>query len=492
MEYYICIAVAVAVAVVAVLVTYLLCDRKVKRLLKEKSELEISVGKFLSMLDSEKETARVRIEEGERRYNELKASDEEKYAELKATSEEKYETLKESDEKRYRELKDGYEKSLKDLATRQDDALQKQLSAIKAEVKSQSEDALKARQEELSKRADETFKSITEPLEKELKNMKESFENNQKTQTETSATLKEHLKNAVENLEKQTANIGSKADNLADALRSKNKIQGDFGETILEELMQKEGFEKGVSYDTQFAIKGENANSMRPDMVVHFPDNSDVIIDSKVDLKALADWCDAGSDEEKKAASERNLKAFKEQIDLLSKKDYAANYKNYFEGKKRCLDFVLMFVPIYNAYQLAKIEDPGIWRYAYSRNVMIVTEETLVPFLRMVVLTWRNALQIKNMTKIVEAAERMVSRVNSFAGDFGSFRAKFDALAKTYDACDKKLRDSGQSIIKSAYDVISYGVKSKADYKKLPELYYGAEGEASLPEPAPIPETLPE
>lgn len=488
MEYYICIA----VVVVAVFVTYLLCDRKVKRLLKEKSELEIYVGKVQSMLAAEKETARVRIEEGERRYNELKASDEEKYAEFKKTFEEKYETLKESDEKRYRELKDGYDKTLKDLEDRQEDALQKQLSAIKAEVKSQSEDALKARQEELSKRADETFKSITEPLEKELKNMKESFENNQKTQTETSATLKEHLKNAVENLEKQTANIGSKADNLADALRSKNKIQGDFGETILEELMQKEGFEKGVSYDTQSAIKGENANSLRPDMVVHFPDNSDVIIDSKVDLKALADWCDAGSDEERKAASERNLQAFKAQIDLLSKKDYAANYKSYHEGKRRCLDFVLMFVPIYNAYQLAKIEDPGIWRYAYGRNVMIVTEETLVPFLKMVVLTWRNALQVKNMEKIVTSAEAMVSRVNIFAKYFGSFRDKFDSMVKTYDDCDKKLRDSGHSIIKSAYDVIACGVKSKDDYPNLPELYYGAEGDSSLPEPAPIPETPPE
>lgn len=381
----------------------------------------------------------------------------------------------------------NYEVMVAELKENQEKTLARQVEAMRAEMTAQTEAVLKAREAELDKKAEETFKNITGALGKDLEEMKKSFNENKVAQTESSASLKEHLENAVKNLKEQTASIGMKADHLADALRGQNKMQGCFGETVLENLLIAEGFKSGVDYEREFVLRDEvglvvanedSEKNMRPDVIIHYPDDTEVIIDSKVDLKALSDWSEATDEAKKAEAAQRNLKAIKKQVENLSKKDYGS----YIPAGKKSLGYVLMFVPVYGALQLAKSIDPDIWRDAFRKNVLITTEETLVPFLRMIRTAWCNVEQIRNQQNIIKAAEEMIARVSDMAVAFAKLGKGIDALRTSYDSCEKKLRNSGKSIIVSANKVISFGVKPRAGKDKLPALYGADDADADLAE----------
>lgn len=391
-----------------------------------------------------------------------------------AADREKGEALLAAAERRTEQVKKSYDEMLQEIKRNSEQSLRQQVEAIKSEMKAQTEEVLKAREDELHKKADETFKSISGTLGRDLEAMKKSFDENKKTQMESAESLKSNLENAVKNLRERTEDIGNKADHLADALKGRNKMQGCFGETILENLLVAEGFREHVDYDKEFVLRDEmgiavanedSGKRMRPDVIIHYPDKTDVVVDSKVDLKALSDWNEAPDSASKEDAAKRNLAAVRAQVDNLAKKDYTG----YIGAGRKSLGYVLMFVPIYNAYQLAKSLDPDLWRDAFRKNVLITTEETIVPFLRMIRTAWRNAEQIRNQQNIIKAAEEMISRVHDMALAHAKMGKKLGEVSDAYEACDRKLRDSGQSIIVSARKVIDYGVRPRAG-KELPEV----------------------
>ena len=182
--------------------------------------------------------------------------------------------LKASHEKTVAELKAGHEKTVADLKRTHEENLGRQLETVKAQVTAESEKLLKAREEDLERRAKLTFETLAGGLDRNIKDMKEAFEKNRKTHTETSQSLKENLENAVRNLREQTASIGGKADSLADALRGRNKTQGNWGEIILDNLFTNEGMREGRDYDKEETLRAEHGNvvmnedttkRMRPD-----------------------------------------------------------------------------------------------------------------------------------------------------------------------------------------------------------------------------------
>ena len=166
--------------------------------------------------------------------------------------------LKDSHAREVSELKNSYEKSIAEQKKSHEDALAQQLETVKAQVTAESEKMLKAREEELEKRARQTFEAITGGLDKNIKDMKEAFELNRKTHTETSQSLKENLESAVKHLREQTLSIGDKADSLADALRGRNKTQGNWGEIILDNLFTNEGMREGRDYDKEETLRDEH------------------------------------------------------------------------------------------------------------------------------------------------------------------------------------------------------------------------------------------
>lgn len=365
----------------------------------------------------------------------------------------------------------NYDKNLEEIRASHKEALKQQAESLKAELTAKTEELLKQRQQELDKRAEENFKNITESLGKDINAMKTAFEDNKKTQSETSATLKENFEKAVKQLEDQTKSIGDKADHLAEALRGKKKIQGNWGETILLNLLTDEGMVEGRDFDKEatlrdelgFVIKNEDtAKAMRPDFILHFADNQDIAVDSKVSLAAYSDYLEANTEDAKTDARRRNVEAIRNQVKILSGKDYS----NYLRPGHKMTDFVIMFVPSNSALQLAYEDDPKIWRDAYEKKVLVTSEETLLTFVRMIVLGWRNVEQVRNQQKIIDAASRMIDRVADFSKFYATIGKKLEDAQKAYNDGKAKLGDSGQSILVSANQIKSLGVPSK---KALPE-----------------------
>ena len=371
--------------------------------------------------------------------------------------------LKASHEKTVAELKAGHEKTVADLKRTHEENLGRQLETVKAQVTAESEKLLKAREEELEKRAKITFETLAGGLDRNIKDMREAFEQNRKTHTETSQSLKENLENAVKNLREQTASIGGKADSLADALRGRNKTQGNWGEIILDNLFTNEGMREGRDYDKEETLRDEQGNvlhnedtskKMRPDYILHYPDGNDVVVDSKVVLTAVDDYFRATDEDAKKDAMVRNLAAIKDQVKNLSKKDYS----RYLTPGHRMLDYVIMFVPVYSALRLAYEADRNLWQDAYKQGVLITTEETLMPFLRMIRIAWTSHEQVANQKQIIATAETVLARVSDFCTAHAKMGKKLEEAMDQYEACDRKIRERGQSIVGAANRLIDLGV----------------------------------
>ncbi len=375
--------------------------------------------------------------------------------------------LRETHENALNNLRDGYERTINELKDSHQAALTQQLETVKAQVTAESEKMLKAREEELEKRARQTFETITGGLDKNIKDMKEAFEQNRKTHTETSQSLKENLESAVKHLREQTQSIGSKADSLADALRGKNKTQGNWGEIILDNLFTNEGMREGRDYDKEETLRDERGNvivnedtskRMRPDYILHYPDGNDVIVDSKVVLTAVDDYFRAVDPAAKDDAMARNLAAIKEQVRNLAKKDYS----RYLTPGRKMLDYVIMFVPVYSALRLAYEADRNLWQDAYKQGVLITTEETLMPFLRMIRIAWTSHEQVANQKQIIDTAETILARVSDFCTAHAKMGKKLEEAMDQYEACDRKIREKGQSIVGAANKLIQLGVPRNA------------------------------
>ena len=361
------------------------------------------------------------------------------------------------------DLKEGHERTVAELKKSHEEALGKQLETLKAQMVAESEKVLKAREEELDRRAKVTFENIAGGLDKNIKDMKEAFEQNKKAHSETSQTLNANIENAVKNLREQTLSIGDKADNLAEALKGRNKAQGNWGEVILDNLFTAEGLREGRDYDKEETLRDEHgqillnedtAKRMRPDFILHYPNGNDIIIDSKVVLTAMYDYYSAEDEATKADAQARNLLAIKEQVKKLAKKDY----QSYLQPGHKMLDYVIMFVPVYSALRLAYESDRNLWHDAYAQGVLITTEETLMPFLRMINIAWTSHEQVANQQQIIAAAETVLSRVSDFCTAHAKMGKKLNEALEQYDACDKRIRERGQSIVVAANKLISYGV----------------------------------
>ena len=354
--------------------------------------------------------------------------------------------------------KELHEQTIRDLKDNQS----KVIDAVKNELKLESEKALKEREESLKKEAEETIKALTGGLNKDIKDMREAFDAQKKAHAEDSSAIKTKFEETVRNLRQQTDSIGTKADNLANALKGKNKMQGIFGETILENILKAEGLRLGKDYDAEFYLRDRKGNiivneetqrRMRPDFALHFPDDTDVLIDSKVSLSALADYFDATTDEQRADAAARNLESVLNHVKELTTKEY----QKFVQGRKT-LDYVIMFIPNYGAYQLAKQEDKDIFAKAFAQNVLITTEETLIPFLRLIRSAWIQKEQMDNMQEIVDDAQKMIDRVALFFDDNAKLQKDLEDVLEGFKRNTERLTTGKQSVLKAAHDVVGHGV----------------------------------
>ena len=355
----------------------------------------------------------------------------------------------------------------------QQEAFSQQLEAVRSQLSAETEKLLKQREDALQKKAEETFKTLAGPLGKDLKAMQESFDAQKRSQTEGTASLKTAVEQAVKHLQDQTSAIGSKADNLAQALKGQNKMAGTWGEIILYNMLVNEGMEEGRDFDKEETLRDAQGNvvfnedsgkKMRPDYILHYPDRTEVIIDAKTSMEALSDWYATEDAAVKEDAAQRNLTAIRTQIKSLSGK----RYQDYVREGFKTLDYVIMFIPNYSSLQLAKTLAPNIFQEAYQQGVLITTEVTRMPFLRMIRIAWTNYDQARNQEKIIKAAQTMVDRVYDFAKAHAAMGDKLHAALEEYDKVSLKIGESGNSILTSARQLIKLGVP-KNPKKPLPD-----------------------
>ena len=388
---------------------------------------------------------------------------------IKADSQARLAEQKSEAERRLADQKAESDLRIKELKESQKEALENARKLFEAE----NDKVLKAREESLRAEAEETMKKATVGINQNFAQMKEAFEQQKKSHAEEISSIKTQFEQTARHLGEQSERIGTRAEKLADALRHDNKMQGNWGEMQLQNIFDQEGLVKGRDYEREEYLRDETGDivenedsgkRMRPDFILHFPDDTDVIVDSKMNIDAYVDWYNAETQEQKDAAAKRNLEALKAQIKSLSGKDYS----KYVTSGRRTLPFVVMYVSNYGALALAKQFEPSIENDAFRVKVLITTEATIMPFLRLIHTAWITVDQVKNQEKIVKAATQMVDRVADLCM---ANKAVGDALAKAVDShnkCSAKLAEGGQSITNAAREVIRLGVP--ANPKKRPAL----------------------
>lgn len=337
-----------------------------------------------------------------------------------------------------------------------------QIHALKSEIQNTTEKILQQREESLAKANNIQLNVLLNPLKNEIEGMRKSMTDNIKTSSENKASLEK----AIEELMKRTQDIGNDANNLAKALKNESKTQGNWGELILENILEKSGLTEGEHYEKQIAIKDckgntvyhdETGKRLIPDVVVHYPDNKDLIIDSKVSLTAFVDYCNAVDESEKSLALKRHLQSLRTHFKELQKK----NYFSYIKAPRVSLNYVVMFVPNESAMQLALYEDDALWREAFENGVFITSEQNLLALLRMIQLAWAQVKQARNQQEVFDAVNKLLDRVGDFVKKYEDLGKKIENLQGSYDDTKKKLYSGNQSVVKAAEKLVEMGGKSE-------------------------------
>ncbi len=356
----------------------------------------------------------------------------------------------------------------KEKAREQEEDLHQALNMVEMRLQKTAQQLLEQRAEALGKENSEQIAQIMAPLQATLGEMRTSVN----VMREQSVRGTAQVEKSVENLIRQAAEIGSRADNLADAIRSNHKQQGNMGEVVLAELLQSQGLEPGVHFTVQGTLRDskghalENADTgskMVPDILLHFPDKKDVVIDSKVSLDAFLDYVEATDDSQRASALARHIQSVRDHVTGLSKK----NYQKYSFADHEMLPYVIMFMPQENALQLALSNEPSLWRKAFEKNVFIAGGQTLIAALRLIELAWRGQRQRENERVIIAQAEEMLQRVALFCNRYEEIGNKIEKLSNAYEEAKRTLHSGRKSILVPAKRLTEIGVKPP---KELPAI----------------------
>ena len=348
---------------------------------------------------------------------------------------------KESAQEMVRQAQENYEKALKEMK-----------ETVVSSMTAETEKLLKTREKELKDGNQTNMDGILKPLKESISAMEKAMKDNADSHLKSTTELSEQLKRAVKDMQEKTSDVGRKADTLSEALTGKPKVQGCFGENFLDAILAGEGLQEGTHYTREAA----NDDLSRPDFVFHFKDGyeeKDLVVDSKVSLTAFVDYMNAATPEDKASALDRHIKSVRKHIDELSRKEYAK------KRAKSFADYVLMFMPRDMAFRVALEADPMLWQEAYQKNVLIATEQTIMPFLKIIQLTWNKFQQDTNTQKITTAAQNMIDRVGAFYDAYIDLGKKLKSVTTAYNSGISKLKEGGQSITTSAKQVMELGVK---------------------------------
>ena len=313
------------------------------------------------------------------------------------------------------------------------------------------------------KEANETrLAEILMPLRENIEQFKRSITDAYSAEARERFSLQRSIKELVE----LNRSIGKEAQDLTSALRGNSKVQGDWGEMILENILEKSGLRKGHEFVVQQTTDGngktlrdELGNGLRPDVVVYYPDQRCIVIDSKVSLTAYTNYINAENETERTDAGKRHLQSVRAHIAELS----AKKYQDYIGGGKT--DFVMMFIPNEGAYIAAMQLDSTLWQEAYDRRVLLVSPTHLFSALRLIAQLWSHDKQTRNAIEIAKAAGAMVDKFVNFTKDMGNIEKSLNKTREAYDEAMKKLCTGQGNLVSRAEKLRELGAKAE---KQLP------------------------
>lgn len=336
--------------------------------------------------------------------------------------------------------------------------VQEQFSNLATKVLEQSGDRLR-----LANSAE--MEHITKPLKDNLDQLKAAIDNTNKESARNTASLGEQIKAMSERAE----SMQTTATMLTNVIKGGNKAQGNWGERMLTDILDAQGYRLGYDYDVQVTItddKGrtvisdETGKKMIPDVILHYPGNEDVVIDSKMSIDAYYTYVNTDDEALKHKAADDLVRSIRTQAVNLAKKDYS----HYIKKPRRAIDFVIMFVPNEGALQLALAQEPRIWREAFERHVFITGQQNLMAILKIIQIAWRQYSQTENQKKVFDLAEEMMKRVGEFIKRFEKVGRDIETLRGDYDDAHNKAFSGKQSIVQKANELKQLGVKESANH----------------------------
>lgn len=356
----------------------------------------------------------------------------------------------------------AHEEAMKVMRQQFDEAMDQ----MKDQARLATDELLKARQQEFKASSSEALGTLLTPVKEKMDELrKEMLANSDVHKTAQSA-----IKSDVESLMKYTGRVARSTDQLAAAFKYGNKLQGTWGETILEEILSSQGLTKGVHFDVQPTITDaegrtvhtEDGSALRPDVIIHLDRRREVIVDAKTSLADYVNYVNAENEEDRARCLRAHIDSIRKHVKELARKDYAS----YIQPPKMSAGYVIMFVPNMGALWTALNQEPELWRWAADQNVYIADEQSLYGAIRIVQLTWTQVQQAENHEKVYALAGEMMDRVDKFLSSYEAVGKSLENAMKAYGEAGRKLAPNGQSITTTAIKLAKMGARKGKQIEK--------------------------
>ena len=350
--------------------------------------------------------------------------------------------------------------------------MQDELEKRDVQFKNMAQQLMEATASKLKEQNAETMTGITQPLKDAIGEVRKALDESKKESAGYSASFREQMLLMMQ----QTQQLGEKAEGLTNVLRRDNKVSGNMGEIILGDLLASQGLTEGIHYEVQARLRDEmgrplkhdeTGKEMQPDVILHYPQGQDAIVDSKVSLVAYERYVNAETPEEKERYLQDHIKSVRQHVNELARKDYS----KYIKNGRETVDFVIMFVPFESSLQLALANDPTLWREAFEKKVFVTGEQNLLGILHMIHIAWVQNQQAENQEKVFGLAEQLLDRLGDFVQRYNDLGVKLEAVQKAYDSANNKLISGRQSVAQKGRELVDLGAKENANRKiPMPEV----------------------
>lgn len=393
--------------------------------------------------------------------------------------------------------KSTLEKQVEDLMKKKDEflmentALREKQSSLSATVallqeKEKSLEDLKLFQERAMVQMKESFKVLSQENAHDFKNKSKSaiseimqpvaekfseFSKAVKESQQQSLVTHSKLEQKITDLENSSKKVSDDAKNLAKAITGQSKIQGNFGEMLLIDLLKASGMQEGITFFSQKIMTDENGNEIKsdenkrmiPDITIINPDNTAVIVDSKVSLKDYVNYVNTDNEEDRVKYAKAHVQSILRHVEELRKKDYAS----YLSAGMKKVNYNIMFVPVEGAFRLMQEQEPTLWQSAKENNVLIVSHLSLMLFLDMINMTWKQYRQQENIDNVYKTAQELMSRLKSWMEQYSKVGDFLEKAMASYSDSKRKLSESNQSVIKKIAKLEELGLQPKKNTGKI-------------------------